>query len=107
MTSSTAGPALTMIMILRGVLRAATSSLTECAADDLLALGPAGHEVVDLRGGAVEDGDGEAVALHVQDEVLAHDGEADQSDVGGLAGSGHGIESWMSIRGSRPSGRSE
>ena len=59
-------------------------------------LAAAVDEVVDLRRGAVEDGDGVAVALHVQDEVLAHHGQADQADVGGLAGSGHGIESWMS-----------
>ena len=35
------GPALTMIMILRGGFSAATSSCGEWAADDLLALGPA------------------------------------------------------------------
>ena len=84
-TSSTAGPALTMIMILRGVFSAPTSSLTDVGADDLLSLGPAVDELVDLRRRAVEDGHGVAVALHVQDEVLAHHGQADQADVGGLA----------------------
>ena len=54
---STAGPALTMIMTLRGRFSAATSSLTEWQPTMRLALGPAGEEVVDLRRGAVEDGD--------------------------------------------------
>ncbi len=53
------------------------------AADDLFALGPAGEELVDPSAGAVEHGHGVAVALHVQDEVFAHDGQADQADVRG------------------------
>ena len=31
--------------------------------------------------GAVEGGHGEAVVVHVQDEVLAHDGQTDECDV--------------------------
>src|SRR5262249_30963815 len=42
----------------------------------------------DLRSGAVEDGDGEAFALHVEDKVLAHHGEADEADVCGSAAHG-------------------
>ena len=75
-----------MIMILRGRFSAATSSSTVWQPTIFLPLAAAVDEVVDLRGGAVEDGDGEAVALHVQDEVLAHHGQADQADVGGLRG---------------------
>ena len=41
-------PALTMIMILRGVLSAATSSCDRVRADDLLSLGSPRHEGVDL-----------------------------------------------------------
>ena len=57
--------------------------LERVAADELLALAAAVDELVDLGGGAVEDGDGVAAALHVEDEVLAHHGQADQADVGG------------------------
>ena len=53
------------------------------AADDLLPLPSAVDEVVDLGRGPVEDRDRVAVALHVQHEVLAHHGQADQADVGG------------------------
>jgi hypothetical protein len=49
-----------MIMTLRGRFKAATSSLSECA---------------------VEDGHGGAAAFHVEDEVLAHHRQADQSEV--------------------------
>ena len=55
--------------------------LKAVAADDVLAGGPAVHEGVHLGGGAVEDGHGEALGLHVHDQVLAHDGEADEADV--------------------------
>src|SRR5262249_22662775 len=65
-------------------------------ADDVLAPGPAARELVHAGGGAVEDGDGEAVALHVQDEVLAHDGQADQADVGGRCG--HDCLLWCGSR---------
>ena len=50
-------------------------------ADDLRALGFVGDEVVDLGDGAVEDGDLESVVVHVEDEVLSHDGKADQADI--------------------------
>ena len=50
-------------------------------ADDLGALGFVGEEVVHLGDGAVEDGDLEAVVVHVEDEVLAHDGQADEADI--------------------------
>ncbi len=50
-------------------------------ADDLRALGFVGEEVVDLGDGAVEDGDFEAVVVHVEDKVLSHDGEADQANI--------------------------
>ena len=50
-------------------------------ADDLGALGFAAEELIHLGHGAVEDGHGEAVVVHVENEILAHDGQSDQCDV--------------------------
>ena len=88
-----AAPALTMIMIFRGRLSAATSSLTEWQPTIFLPLARPARKSSTLRRGAVEHGDGEAVALHVQDEVLAHHGQADQADVGSRARSAHAVKS--------------
>ena len=41
-----------------------------------------GKRAEHLGGGAVEGRDDEAVVVHVQNQVLAHDGEPDDSDVG-------------------------
>ena len=51
--------------------------------DEVFPLAPPSLERLDDAGGAVENGDAEAAALHVQDEVFAHYGEADQADVTG------------------------
>ena len=40
-----------------------------------------GQEFLGAGGGAVVDGDGEAVALDVEREVLAHDRQANDADV--------------------------
>lgn len=40
-----------------------------------------GEEIIDLADCAVEDTDLESVVVHVEDEVLAHDGEADETDI--------------------------
>ena len=45
------------------------------------ALGFVGEEVVHLLDGAVEGHDGEAVVVHVQNQILAHDGQTDECDV--------------------------
>ena len=50
-------------------------------ADDVGAFGFFVEEVVHLRDGAVEGDHGEPVVVHVQDEVLAHDGQADEGNV--------------------------
>jgi len=42
---------------------------------------PLFHELLRHGGGAIENGDGETFAFHVQHEVFAHDGESDKSDV--------------------------
>ncbi len=47
----------------------------------------AADELIGGTGGAVVDRHGEAVVGHVENEVLAHDGQADESDVVG----GHGV----------------
>ena len=88
-TSSTGGPGLDHDHDLARPLQRGDEILDGVAADDLLPLASAVDEVVDLGGRAVEDGHGEAVALHVQDEVLAHHGQADQADVGGRGRGAH------------------
>ncbi len=50
-------------------------------ADDFGAFGFVVEKFVHFGNGAIEDSDGEAVVVHVEDEVLAHDGEPDQTDV--------------------------
>src|SRR5882724_9654210 len=37
--------------------------------------------MIHLLGGAIVGDDGEAVVVHVHDEVLAHDGQSDEGDV--------------------------
>ena len=58
----------------------------EClGGNDPLSLGAALRELLGHGRGAVENADGESLALHVEDEVLAHDGEADEADVALIA----------------------
>ena len=81
MTASTGAPALTMIMALRGRDNATDEFLHRPRGPDVFPLGFAGREFLgDLRR-AIEDGDGETLRLHVEDEVFAHDGEADQANI--------------------------
>ena len=40
-----------------------------------------GGEFLRDLGGAIENRDGEAFRLHVEDEVFAHDGEADEANI--------------------------
>ena len=47
----------------------------------LVPLASLAEKFIDLRDGAIKNGHGEAVIVHVEDEVLAHDSQADQSDV--------------------------
>ena len=49
--------------------------------DDVGAFGLVGDEVIDFGYGTVEDGDLEAVVVHVEDEILSHDGKADEADI--------------------------
>ena len=50
-------------------------------ADDIGAFRFIVEEVVDFGDGPVEDGHVVAVVIHIEDQILAHDGEADQSDI--------------------------
>ena len=65
-----------------GFLELAHELLRRVGANDRLALGFVLEEVIDLRDGAVVRTDGVSVIGHVQDEVLAHDGQADEANVG-------------------------
>ena len=55
--------------------------LKAVCADDAFAFRATREEIVDFGYGAVEDSDGVAVVGHVEDEVLAHDGKPDESNV--------------------------
>src|SRR5688572_10210174 len=57
------------------------------AADELLALGPASQQLIDLRGRAVIDGHRVAAAFDVESQILAHDGETNETEI---SGGGHG-----------------
>jgi hypothetical protein len=49
--------------------------------DEILAAAAASHQVIDARDAAIEHRDAKSLALHVQRQVLAHHGEADEADV--------------------------
>ena len=51
------------------------------AADELLAFGSAGDELVDLAGRAIVHGDVIAAAFDIERQVFAHHGEADEADI--------------------------
>jgi len=64
-----------------GSFQAGTQFFDGMRADDRLSGAPAADELVNLAGRAVEYRYREAMACHVEDEVLAHDREAYQADV--------------------------
>ena len=66
---------------LAGLGEALNQLLQAVAADDVFAGGAAIDKVIHLGGGAIEDGHGEALGLHVHDQVFIHNGKADQADV--------------------------
>jgi len=49
--------------------------------DEHLTLGLVCEEVVDLGGGAVEGNDVETVISSIEDQVLAHNGQADEAEI--------------------------
>ena len=82
MKSSTAWPAFTISMTLRGRFSMADHLLDRMGADNgLPPLGGVVQEFVDLGHGAIERHHRVAVVVHVENEVLAHDGQTDQCDV--------------------------
>ena len=70
-----------MIIALRGRFSAPTNSSIVVVGDDVFSFAAAGGKLFRHRGGAVENGDGEAFRFHVEDEVFAHHGEADQANI--------------------------
>ena len=50
-------------------------------ADNRRALGFVIEELVHFGNGSIEDGHAVAVVIHVEDQILAHDSEANQPDV--------------------------
>ena len=78
---STVSPALTISITRRGFFKHLRQLLDRVRAHHLRAVGFVRDEIVDLRDGAIEDGHAVAVVVHIQDQVLAHYREADQSDV--------------------------
>ena len=55
--------------------------------DDGLALGLVFQKAIDLGNGSVESYDSEAVVSHIEDEVLAHDGQTDEAKVSSTSSS--------------------
>ena len=82
MNSSTGLPALTSIITRRGRLELARPfprwNARRCT---LVPLASLARNSSTFDDGAVVGHDGEAVVVHVEDEVLAHDGQADECDV--------------------------
>lgn len=64
-----------------GCLELGDKVLDVLCADDGFAFCFVLDEVLDFADGAVEGYDGEAVVGHVEDEVLAHDGQADEAEI--------------------------
>ena len=64
---------------LAGLLERSNKLLKRISADYILSLGSAVDEIRNLLSSSVENGDGEALALHIHNEVLAHYGKADKT----------------------------
>ncbi len=64
-----------------GLLEQGGHFLEGVRADDLGAFGLVGEEIVHLGDGAVEGDHGEAVVVHVQNQVLAHDGQPNHGNI--------------------------
>lgn len=67
-------------------LKLGNEFLDRLGANDVGALSLVGEEVVHLAGGTVVGADGEALVVHVEDQVLTHDGKADEADIGNSLG---------------------
>ena len=66
---------------LSGSLEGLDEFLNGLATNDVGSLGFVVHKVVDLGSGSVVGGNGESLVVHVEDQVLTHDGQADETDV--------------------------
>ena len=66
---------------LAGAFKLGNQFFDAMTANDVLTLGTAIHKGINLAGGAVEYSHLEIMALHIQDQVFTHNGEADQADI--------------------------
>ena len=98
---STAGPALTISITLRGVASCWTSSSTEWQPTKFLPFARPCDQVVDDAGRAIEDRDAIAPALDIEGQVLAHHRQTDQSDVAKLGHGGPGGPTTQGGQGTR------
>jgi hypothetical protein len=64
-----------------GFLELGDELLDAVGADDGLSLGLVGQEGVDFGDCSVEGHDSEAVISHVEDQILAHDGQANEAEI--------------------------
>src|ERR1700675_1642279 len=85
MVSSTTLPALIIIIIRRGALRRLHISSMPCVPTICVPFGLVVDELVHLGGGSIEDRHLVAMIVHIEYEVLAHDGEAYQPYVAASA----------------------
>ena len=81
MKSSTGLPALTSIITRRGYFEFGNHFFNRMRAEHFRALGLVREKMIHLFRGAVVGDDGEAVVVHVENEILAHHGQPDQCDV--------------------------
>ena len=81
MRSSTAGPALTIIITLRGLARLATRSWSEWQPTNFLPFARPAMKSSTLLVVRLIHGDVVAAAFDVESQVFAHHGEADEADV--------------------------
>ncbi len=81
MNSSTALPALTSIITRRGFLSLATISSSECAPSTFVPFASLLRKSSTFETVRLIGHDGEAVVVHVEDEILAHDGQTDEGNV--------------------------
>jgi hypothetical protein len=66
---------------LSGLLQLAAELFNGVSTNDRFTLGTISKELVDLGGSTVVSAHGKSVIGHVQDQVLTHNGETDQTDI--------------------------
>ena len=64
-----------------GLLELGDEILDAVGADNGLSLGLVCHEMIDFGDSSVESNNGEAVVSHVENQVLTHDGQANEAEI--------------------------